>query len=254
MQLSSDPSAHHKMSKPFPHLTALTGRAIVLAALVTLPRPATALEPCPVRGPKPEIYGNTWIHVHNRTSLQLASSHVRLIVDGRRKSFTPVFQPDSGPPETIVEVTPGKYFVLGPVRSYLITLTEGDDGVEMKAPVELPTRYNVECGFWEKFIEGGCIEQPAEYSPALGAVVSVGYDQKNRQGTILFRDDNIGTPLELDDGTLLIYRWDDQAGNALVVTAEDWDGYVITENGTLTCRDYLEHHPELETFPPRTDD
>ncbi|WP_424929783.1 hypothetical protein [Amaricoccus tamworthensis] len=243
MQNSSHSSTHHGLS----------AHAIILATLVTLPSPATAREPCPVEGPKPEVYGNTWIHVDDRTSLRLVPSHVLLIVDGREKSFKAVQQPDNGPAETIVEVTPGKYFVLGPVKSYLITLTEGDDGIELVAPVELPVRYYEECSFVDRVFWGICMEKPTEYSPALGAVVSSGYDKKGSQGTVLFRDDSIGTPLELEDGTPVIYRRDDQAGNALVVTIEYWDGYVITENGTLTCRDYLEHHPELETFPPRTD-
>ena len=200
--------------------------ALVFLAIVLLATSSVVLAECPIR----EHNGV----VQHQTSLQM-SSGVRLAIEGellRVESsdgsffYYSVKQPDSGPPTSIVELSTTRFVVLGPVESFLGVIAENYAKQEDLSLNPLPIRYEARCSFWTH-VRGTCPIASARFSPALQAVVVSGW---GRSGLIsrLIHADSISTllvannddprSLELEDGTALVYFWDDYEGNAVFRT------------------------------------
>ncbi len=162
---------------------------------------------------------------HNQSSLRM-SSGVRLTIedqalrvensDGRYFHYS-VKQPDAGPPTSIIELSPTRFVVLGPVKSFLGVIAEGYSRQNDLGLNPLPIRYDAPCSFWTHF-HGTCPVASARFSSALQAVVVSGWTRDGALGTLLIAGDDDPGPLELGDGTALLYFWDDHEGNAFLRT------------------------------------
>ncbi len=195
-------------------------------AIVFFPTNSVASAECPIRE-RTEV-------VQNQISLQMSSS-VRLSIEGEllrvessddRHFHYSVKQPDSGPPTSIIALSATRFVVLGPVESFLGVFAENYSKREDLSLNPLPVRYEARCSFWTHF-KGTCPIASARFSAALQAVVVSGW---GRSGLIsrLIDGDSISTllvagnddpkPLELEDGSALVYFWDDYEGNAVFRT------------------------------------
>jgi hypothetical protein len=199
---------------------------LAFLVIILLTTSSVALAECPIREHSESV--------QNQTSLQM-SSGVRLAIEGEllrvessdSQSFHySIKQPDSGPPTSIIELSATRFVVLGPVESFLGVFAENYSKREDLSINPLPIRYDASCSFWTH-VRGTCPVASARFSPALQAVVVSGWV---RSGLItrLIHGDSINTllvannddpkPLELEDGSALIYFWDDYEGNAVLST------------------------------------
>jgi hypothetical protein len=198
-----------------------------LLFLFLLATSSVALADCPIRE------YNRPTH-HQKTSL-LMSSGVRLTLEGEllrvensddKHIYYSVKQPDSGPPTSIIELSATRFVVLGPVDSFLGVFAENYSKREDLSLTSLQVRYGPRCSYWTH-VRGTCPLAPARFSPALNAVVLSGWVHSglisrlihgDSFSTLLVAGNDDPKPLELEDGSVLAYFWDDYEGNAVLRT------------------------------------
>ncbi len=210
------------------HNPMMIQHALAFLATVLLATSSVALAECPI----PETGGA----VYNQTSLQM-SSGARLTIKGQtlrveisegRYFHYSVKQHDSGPPTSIIELSPTRFVVLGPRKSFLGVAAKDYSERDDLSLNPLPVRYDARCSFGTHFW-GTCPVASARFSPALQAVVVSGWTHDGSLGTLLVADNDDPKPLELEDGTALAYFWDDYEGNAVLRTRAG-DGFLLKQD------------------------
>ncbi len=206
-------------------------------SIVFLATSSVVLAECPIRERSEAVQHQTSLQVLNGARLTIEGELLRVENSDGLSFHYSVKQPDSGPPTSIIGLSPTRFVVLGPVESFLGVIAENYAKREDLSLKPLPVRYEARCSFWTH-VRGTCPVASARFSPALQAVVVSGWV---RSGLIsrLLHGDSIRTllvagnddpkPLEFEGGTALVYFWDDYEGNAVFRTRAG-EGFLLNSD------------------------
>ncbi len=225
------------------HSAMLVQYALAFLAFVLLTTSSAVLAECPMKAHKSTINHQTSLHISNGARLEIKGQTLCVVISDEQGFCYSVKQHDEGPPTSIIELSATRFVVLGPKMSFLGVIAEDYSERDDLSLSSLPVRYDVPCGFWTHF-RGTCPVASARFSPALQSVVVSGWARDGSLGTLLISDNDDPRTLELEDGTALLYFWDDDEGNAFLRTKAG-DGFTLKSDSKFV---------RCGTFPAMRDD